>query len=84
MEVYDLTGERMLLTKEEAEKIAATIVENASTLKKVILKTKTYKADVARIIGGLDTVSFLICRSVSPSQGCGRIGFIGYDFGSLI
>ena len=52
MEVYDLTGERVLLNKEEAEKIAATILENASTLKKVILKTKTYKAEAARIVGG--------------------------------
>ena len=60
MEVYDLTGERVLLNKEQAEKIAATILENASTLKKVILKTKTYKADTARIVGG--SFSLQLCN----------------------
>ena len=67
MEVYDLTGERTMLNKEEAEKIAAVIVENATTLKKVILKTKTYKAEVARIIGGILTIFSFMDRSIKTS-----------------
>ena len=50
MEVLDLTGEREMYTVEKAQEIAALIRENANTLKKAILKTKTYNADVARII----------------------------------
>lgn len=67
MEVYDLTGERTMLNKEEAEKIAAVIVENATSLKKVILKTKTYKAEVARIIGGILTIFSFMDRSITTS-----------------
>ena len=50
MEVLDLTGEREMYTVEKAKEIAALIRENAKTLKKAILKTKTYNAEVAKII----------------------------------
>ena len=53
MEVYDLTGNREMVSVEKANEIAKTIEENAATLKKVILKTKTYSPEVATIIGGL-------------------------------
>ena len=53
MEVYDLTGNREMVSVEKAKEIAKTIEENATTLKKVILKTKTYSPEVATIIGGL-------------------------------
>lgn len=53
MEVYDLTGSREMVSVEKAKEIAKTIEENATTLKKVILKTKTYSPEVAAIIGGL-------------------------------
>ena len=52
MEVYDLTGAREMVSLEKAKEIAATIKENASTLTKVIFKTKTYSPEVARVIGG--------------------------------
>lgn len=52
MEVYDLTGAREMLTLEKAKEIAQTIVDNAKTLKRVVLGTKTYKADVAKVVAG--------------------------------
>lgn len=74
--MYDLTGDRVVLTKEDAEKIAATIVENASTLKKIVLKTKTYTAEVARIIGGFIYEYNYHCRCYC--KGCRNrgVGFI--------
>lgn len=50
-----MTGNREMVGVEKAQEIAKTIEENASTLKKVILKTKTYSPEVAVIIGGLST-----------------------------
>ena len=50
MEVLDLTGEREMFTVEKAKEIAELIRKNAKTLKKAILKTKTYNAEVAKII----------------------------------
>lgn len=76
MEVYDLTGDRVVLTKEDAEKISATIVENASTLKKVVLKTKTYTAEVARIIGGFVYEYDYQCRCYCSGNRNRRVGFI--------
>ena len=48
-----MTGNREMVSVEKAKEIAKTIEENATTLKKVILKTKTYSPEVATIIGGL-------------------------------
>ena len=63
-----MTGNREMVGVEKAQEIAKIIEENASTLKKVILKTKTYSPEVAVIIGGLDT-SLGIMSSCS-FEGC--------------
>ena len=84
MEVYDVTGEREMLTLEKAKVIADTIIANASTLKRVVLGTKTYKADAARIVAGKLLRLTVMGRSPLASSQVGGTGSRGYDFGSVL
>ena len=80
MEVYDLTGAREMLTLEKAKEIAQTIFDNAKTLKRVVLGTKTYKADVAKVVAGRRSSRPFPPRCPLPGNGIGRVGSGRYDF----
>lgn len=67
MEVYDLTGTREMVSMEKANEIAKVIEENASTLRNVIFRTKTYSPEVAVVIAG--TLSLH-----PPTLSCARKG----------
>ena len=84
MEVYDVTGEREMLTLEKAKVIADTIIANASTLKRVVLGTKTYKADAARIVAGKQLLLTVMDRSPLASDPIRGAGSCRYDFGSIL
>ena len=80
MEVLDLTGDREMYTVEKAQEIAGLIRENALTLKKAILKTKTYNAEVAKIIASRDEALLFISQLLWRRQRCLNIWIFQMSF----